>query len=86
LIDIPLFFENQNYDIKKSIVVYTSKDIQLKRLIKRDNISKQKAINMINHQMDIEQKKLLSTYIIDNNKDLTHLIKEIENIKEVLLV
>ncbi|MCK5110741.1 MAG: dephospho-CoA kinase [Arcobacteraceae bacterium] len=85
LIDIPLFFENQNYDIKNSIVVYTTKDLQVKRLILRDNCSEDEALLKINNQMDIEKKKKLSTYIIDNTKDLKNLQNEVERVKMELL-
>jgi len=85
LIDIPLFFENKNYDIKRSIVVYTSKDTQIQRLSKRDKSTKEDALLRINNQMDIEDKKELSTYVIDNSKDLPHLIAEVERIKKEVL-
>lgn len=58
LIDIPLF-EKQNYDIKKSVVVYVPKEIQIQRLIKRDNCIEEEAKVRIDNQMDIEKKKLL---------------------------
>ena len=85
LIDIPLFFENKNYDINKSIVVYTTKDIQLQRLIKRDNSTKDEALTRINNQMDIEEKKQKATFIIDNTKDLQNLQNEVERVKQLLL-
>jgi len=85
LIDIPLFFENNNYDIKRSIVVYTPKDIQVKRLTSRDKSTNEDALSRINNQMDIEEKKKLSTYIIDNSKDLPHLISEVDRIKKEVL-
>ena len=85
LIDIPLFFENKNYDINKSIVVYTTKDIQLQRLIKRDNYTRNEALARINNQMDIEEKKQKATFVIDNTKDLQNLQKEVEKIKQLLL-
>lgn len=84
-IDIPLFFEKQNYDIKRVVVVYTPKDLQIKRLQNRDNISKDEAILKISNQMDIEKKKELSPLIIDNSKDLKHLQKEVEDLIEKIL-
>jgi dephospho-CoA kinase len=86
LIDIPLFFENKNYDIKKSITVYTTKDIQIQRLTKRDNSTKEEALSRINNQMDIEDKKLLSTYVIDNTSTLNNLINEVDRVKNLLLI
>ena len=85
LIDIPLFFETKNYDIKKSIVVYAPKEIQIKRLIKRDNCTKKEALAKINNQLDIESKKVKATYIIDNTKDLKALQAEIERVKSILI-
>ncbi|MFK5976980.1 MAG: dephospho-CoA kinase [Sulfurovum sp.] len=67
-IDIPLFFESDRYqNISKSLLVYTPKEKQLERLIKRDNSTKEEALLRINSQMDIEEKKSLATYIIDNS-------------------
>ncbi|MEA3384325.1 MAG: dephospho-CoA kinase [Campylobacterota bacterium] len=85
LIDIPLFFENKNYDITNSIVVYTPKNIQIERLTKRDNSSKDDAISRINNQMDIEDKKNLADFIIDNSNDLKNLQKEVERVKKEIL-
>jgi dephospho-CoA kinase len=85
LIDIPLFFENGNYDIERSVVVYTPKDIQVKRLMKRDKSSEEEALSRINNQMDIEEKKQQAFYIIDNSKDLVSLIAEVERVKNEIL-
>ncbi len=85
LIDIPLFFENKNYDIGKSIVVYTPKEIQIQRLQKRDNCDEVTALARINNQMDIEEKKVLATYVIDNSENLKHLTNEVERVKNEIL-
>jgi dephospho-CoA kinase len=85
LIDIPLFFENKNYDIGKSIVVYTPKEIQIERLQKRDKCDEVTALSRINNQMDIEEKKRLSMYVIDNSKDLKYLTSEVERVKNEIL-
>jgi dephospho-CoA kinase len=79
-IDIPLFFETKNYDISRSVVVYTPRDIQIERLMKRDNISKQEAIKKIENQLDIEKKRDLATFVIDNSYDLKHLQDEVEKL------
>jgi dephospho-CoA kinase len=85
LIDIPLFFENKNYDINRSIVVYASKNIQIKRLILRDKLSLKNALSRINNQMSIKDKKILSTYIIDNCGTLKDLINEVQSVKDIIL-
>ncbi len=84
LIDIPLFFEKKGYDIKESVVVYTPKEIQLERFMKRNGFSKEEALQRIASQMDIEEKKLLATYVIDNSKNLKHLQQECEDFVTVI--
>lgn len=84
LIDIPLFFENNSYDIKDSVVVYTPSDIQLERFMKRNGYSKEESINRINTQMPIDEKKSRATWVIDNSKDLKHLQNEVENFVEII--
>lgn len=89
LIDIPLFFENSNYDIQESVVVYTPRDIQLERFMKRNKYSEEESTNRMNSQLDIEKKKQRATWVIDNSKDLKHLQAEceafVEKIKEKYL-
>ncbi len=84
-IDIPLFFEKMPYPIPKSLVVYIPKSLQVKRLMKRDNISKEEALLKISNQWDIEKKKELAHMVIDNSKDLENLKREVERIiKEII--
>ena len=80
LIDIPLFFETMNYDIKKSLVVYTPSQIQCQRLMKRDKIDEKEARQKMSNQMDIEKKKELADFCIDNSSTLKNLQKEIERV------
>ncbi|EDM23648.1 dephospho-CoA kinase [Caminibacter mediatlanticus] len=78
-VDLPLFFEKQNYDeFDKVLVVYAPKELQIQRVMKRDNVKKEDAILIINNQIDIEEKKKLANFVIDNSKDLKYLQKEIE--------
>lgn len=84
-IDIPLFFETKSYPISKSLLVYTPKDLQIQRLMKRDNITQNEAKLKISNQMDIEEKKKLADIIIDNSKDLKHLQNEVERVIKNIL-
>ena len=83
-IDIPLFFEKMHYPIPKSLVIYTPKDIQIQRLMSRDNIDEQEAKLKISNQMDIEKKKELADFVIDNSTNLKNLQKEVERIIKVV--
>ena len=78
-VDLPLYFEKQNdYGFEKVLLVYAPKEIQIERVIKRDKTDEASVKAILNNQMDIEEKKSKSTFIIDNSKDLKHLQKEIE--------
>ncbi|MCT7589520.1 dephospho-CoA kinase [Aliarcobacter butzleri] len=79
-VDIPLFFEKMHYPISKSLVIYTPKELQIQRLMKRDNIDEKEAKLKISNQMDIEEKRKLANIVIDNSKDLKHLQNEIERV------
>ena len=84
-VDLPLFFEKQNYDeFKKILVIYAPKELQIKRVINRDNVDEKSAKAILNNQLDIEEKKNKANFIIDNSKDLKHLQKEIENFLKFL--
>jgi len=84
LIDIPLFFENGNYPIKESVVVYAPYEIQLERFMKRNGYSKSESARRIASQLDIEEKKRRATWVIDNSKDLKHLQNEVERFVALL--
>ncbi|MPL68444.1 Dephospho-CoA kinase [bioreactor metagenome] len=79
-VDIPLFFEKMHYPISKSLVIYTPKELQIQRLMKRDNIDEKEAKLKISNQMDIEEKRKLANIVIDNSKDLKHLQNEVERV------
>ena len=84
LIDIPLFFENKNYDIKDSVVVYTPRDVQLERFMKRNGYSKEASLKRIASQMPIDEKKEKATWVIDNSQNLKHLQQEVEDFVEII--
>ena len=79
-VDIPLFFEKMHYPIPKSLVIYTPKNLQIERLMKRDNISEDEAKLKISNQMHIEEKRKLADMVIDNSQNLKHLQNEVERI------
>ncbi|TQV63760.1 MAG: dephospho-CoA kinase [Sulfurovum sp.] len=85
IVDIPLFFETSRYPIEKSLVVYTPKQMQLSRLMNRDKLDEIQAIQRIESQMSIEEKRVKATYLIDNSKNLKWLQSECERVKEDIL-
>jgi dephospho-CoA kinase len=59
-----------------SVVVYAPRPLQLSRLIARDKIEKEEAQKRINSQMNIDEKRDLAGWVIDNSSDVEHLKKE----------
>lgn len=67
-----------------NILVWVEKNTQIERLIKRDNISLEQAMNRINSQMSLEEKKKYVNFIIDNDKDLRYMREQVEEIMKVI--
>ncbi len=79
IVDIPLFFETgEKYKIEPVVVVYAPRETQLKRLIEREGYDEKHALERINAQIDIEEKKKRADFVIDNSKDIKHLQKEVD--------
>lgn len=69
VLDIPLLFEmNLAPIVDVTVVVYTTRETQLQRLMKRDSITKDQAEKKISSQMSIEEKAKIADFVIDNNK------------------
>lgn len=85
-LDIPLLIEIyeslDKYDIyiDEIWLIYCDKETQIKRLMKRDEITLESARLKVNAQMDIEEKKKYADKIIYNTKDKEQLEKDIENL------
>ena len=78
IIDIPLFFEKKNYDIKETVLIYAPKEQQITRLMNREGYNQNEVHDRLNAQIPIEDKKPLASFIIDNSKDLKHMQREVE--------
>ncbi len=68
VMDIPLLFESSlEKMVDRILLVYTDTDIQLKRLIDRNNLPEKEAKARIGSQMPLSQKVELADAVIDNN-------------------
>ncbi len=80
LIDIPLFYETGNYPIEKVILVYAPRTLQKKRLMEREGLSEEEAKRRLDAQMDIEAKRKMADWVIDNGGNLKQLQRETERV------
>lgn len=83
-IEIPLFYETNRYPIEKVIVISSSKDNQIKRVMKRDNLSKDEALKRINSQLPLKEKCKKASYCIENSSSLEELYVKIDFILKEL--
>ena len=81
--DIPLLFE-QNYAVwfDETWLVYVNRDVQLERLMKRDQISKEAAESRLNSQWPLERKISLASHSLDNNGNQEQLIAQVVQLLE----
>ena len=81
--DIPLLFE-QDYAswFDETWLVYVNRDVQLERLMKRDQISKEAAESRLNSQWPLERKISLASHSLDNNGNHEQLIAQVVQLLE----
>ena len=79
-VDIPLFFEKKERyaEFKNVAVIYAPKELLLSRLMSRNALSLEDAKARVELQMDIEQKKKMAKFVIDNSNDRENLKLELE--------
>lgn len=67
IVDVPLLFElslNKNFD--RIILVYVPRDVQIQRTLQRSVLTKEEVEKRLKAQINIEKKKLLADYVINN--------------------
>jgi dephospho-CoA kinase len=80
VIDAALLIEGGYLDIIDKLLIITCKeDIQIQRIILRDNCSIDEAKSRINSQMSQEEKKKYADFLIDNSGTIDELRKNVEN-------
>lgn len=84
-VELPLYFESKAYEnLGKSLLIYAPKELCLKRLMKRNDLSEEEANLRLNSQMDIEQKRALADMIIENMSSLNEFEQKCEQFFEKL--
>lgn len=85
VIDAALLIEDDYIPyIQKLILITCREDIQINRIIARDNCTKEEAISRINSQMSQEDKKKFADYIIDNSNSFEELQEKVLELISVL--
>ena len=86
IIDAALIYEAKiDRLMDKIIVVYIDKDEQIKRLIKRNNFSRDEALQRVRSQIPMEEKAKMADYVIDNSNSLSKTREQVEKIWQSLV-
>lgn len=81
IFEIQLLFEGGYQTYFDGIIsLYERPEVQLQRLMTRNNLTKKVALERINSQMSMDEKRSRADFVIDNSFDLAHLENEIEKL------
>jgi dephospho-CoA kinase len=85
IMDIPLLFESElrselRSTVDRTLLVYVDEEIQLQRLMARNNYTKEEAVARIQSQMPLIEKKKLADAVIDNNGSIEQTKSQLTNI------
>ncbi len=81
IVDAPVLFESHSekyYD--KTLVISLPQDLQIKRLMARNNLTKEEALSRINSQMSLKEKEARATYVIENTGSVEDLYKKLNEL------
>ena len=79
-VEIQLLFEVQwEKEFDYILLVSAEKETQIKRILSRDNRSKEEALSIINSQMSLDEKKKRSDYVIENDGNIQDFEKKVDD-------
>ena len=82
---VPLLIEKSLQSLfDKVLVVHITPDLQIKRLVERDGISKEEAANMLKAQMLTEEKLAHADFVVHNKGSIEDTRRQVEEIWQAL--
>lgn len=81
VLDAPTLIENGLHnDMDVNILVFVNKEIQIKRVMERDNMDENNVINRINSQMHLEEKRKYVDFVIDTGISIEYTEKQVDKV------
>ncbi|VXB90651.1 dephosphocoenzyme A kinase [Bacillus sp. 349Y] len=81
IMDIPLLFESDlTWMVDRTIVVTVEEDVQLSRLMKRNELTEEEAASRISSQLPLREKAEKADAVIDNNGSVEDTLKQVEEL------
>jgi dephospho-CoA kinase len=85
MLDIPLLYESGGDKIVECVVVvWVDRETQIARVMARDGFSREAAINRIEKQMDLDEKRRRADYVVDNTGSFEDLGRRVRAVYEQL--
>lgn len=81
VVDAPILIETGVDNLMDfNILVWTNRETQIKRVMKRDNLNLEEVMNRINSQMPMDEKKKRVDFIIDNSYQIENTERQLDKI------
>ncbi|HEX9758951.1 MAG TPA: dephospho-CoA kinase [Nitrospiria bacterium] len=81
IFDVPLLIETRSFELMdKVILVYVNRALQLKRLVERDNLTRDEAKKRVDSQIPLKEKRQYADYIIDGGEPIDQIRERVEEI------
>ncbi len=81
VVDAPTLIEQGLYKLMDiNILVWVDRETQIRRVMERDNFTREQVIQRINSQMCLDEKRKYVNYVIDNSKEIDSSVKQLEKI------
>jgi dephospho-CoA kinase len=83
--DIPLLFESRlQHMVEKVAVVYAPPEMQLARMLERDELDEEQAQKRLRAQLPIDQKKQKADFLIDNSRTREETARQVDEMLAAL--
>lgn len=83
--EVPLLFEGRLHEwLRPVILIACDIEIQIERLQQRDGLDRVQAQKHIEAQMNLEEKRRLADYVIENNGNLEDLKRQVEAVLDTI--
>jgi len=85
VVEVPLLFElDMASHFDRVVLVKARRDVKIKRLAARDQVSEADAGMLLDLQMSDDEKDKLSDYVIENNGPMENLIKKVDRLHAMI--
>lgn len=86
IVDVPLMYETDYYELMDEIiVVYTPRELQIERLMHRNHLTYQEAVERVDAQLPLKEKVAKADYVLDNSSTKHNLYLQFKHLYNHLI-